>query len=256
MKHHIRGEHRLTTSAMGLAIAMATTAALPSLAHAQFLGVAQSVSATAGGSSSCGTIGCSGLSLSDQKSSDALGSLTLSASVAGADNFSFRAGFTYTSVMTDGVIGIREDGGASAQATAQAAQDTHPSGLASADVLGSITFDVSSATQVIVSGQDFARLTPADIPFTSSLSLSRVGANGSLTEVTARQNLFGLTRLDAGRYVLSMGQGASVSALSAYPYAGANTFITITAGPEPGTWALMGLGLLGLALASRRRQVA
>ena len=137
MKHHIRGEHRLTTSAMGLAIAMATTAALPSLAHAQFLGVAQSVSASAGGSSSCGTIGCSGLSLSDQKSSDALGSLTLSASVAGADNFSFRAGFTYSSVMTDGVIGIREDGGALAQATAKASQDPYPSGRASASVAGS-----------------------------------------------------------------------------------------------------------------------
>lgn len=238
--------------------ALALASVLPSLAHAQFLGAAQSVTALASGLSSCATAGCTALSLSDQKSTEALGSLSLSASVVGADSFSFGAGFTYTSVISDGVIGMREDGGALAKATAKAAQDPQPFGLASASITGSITFDVLAATQVVVTGQDFARLTPADIPFTSSLSLSRLGANGSLTEVTARQNLFGLTRLDAGRYVLSMSQGASVSALSAYPYAGANTFVTITAVPEPGTWALMGLGLFGVCggvSASRRRQV-
>lgn len=238
--------------------AVALASAWPALVHAQFLGAAQSVTALAGGSSSCATAGCTGLSLSDKQSTEERGSLSLSASVAGADSFLFRAGYTYTSVITDGVIGMREDGGAFAQATAKAAQDTHPSGLASASIVGSITFDVLAATQVLVTGQDFARLTPADVPFWSSLSLSRVGAGGGLTQVTTREGLFGLTRLDAGRYVLSMSQGSSVSALSAHPYAGANTFVTITAVPEPGTWALMGLGLFGVfavVSASRRRQL-
>ena len=217
------------------------------------------ISSDRSGKPSCVAAGCTPLSLNDQKSSEALGSLSLSAKVSGAESFAIQAGFTYTSVMSAGVIGIREDGGASAQATAKSAQDTQPFGLASASILGSITFDVLGATQVLVSGQDFARLTPAGVPFTSSLSLSRVGANGGLTEVAARQNLFDLTRLEAGRYVLSMGQSASVSALSAYPYAGANTFVTITAVPEPATWAQMGLGLMGLLGAvsvSRRRRGA
>lgn len=225
------------------------------VAQAQFVGVAQSVSLSASGSSSCMPVGCTGLSLSDQKSTDQLGSLTLSSRVTGSDNFSFNAGFTYTSVITAGVIGIREDGGAFAQATAKAAQDTHPSGLASAAASGSMTFDVLAATQVSVTGQDFARLTPEGIPFSSTLSLSRVDADGRLTEVTPRQSLFALTSLEAGRYVLSMSQFSNVSALSAHPYAGANTFINITAVPEPGAYALMGLGLVGVLLASRRQRV-
>lgn len=225
------------------------------LAQAQFAGVAQSVTVSTGGSSSCMPNGCTGVNLSDLKTSQDLGSLTLSSSVSGADNFAFDASMAYTSVINGNVISLSENGGASAKATAKAAQDTHPSGTATASVVGSITFEVLQATQVTVTGNDFYRLTPAGIPISTTLSLSRLGPNGTLTEVTSRQNLFGLTSLDAGRYVLNMSQYANVSALSSYPSVGVSTLITITAAvPEPGTWAMMGLGLVGMGLLARRRQ--
>lgn len=240
---------------LGLRAVALTGLLAAGVAQAQFVGVAQSVAVSTGGSSSCMPNGCTGVNLGDAKSSQDLGSLTLSSSVSGADNFAFQAKASYTSVITGGVISINEVEGAEAKATAKAAQDTHPSGLASGSVSGSITFDVLQATQVTVTGTDFYRLTPAGIPFTSTLSLSRMGPNGTLTEVAPRESLFGLTNLDAGRYVLSMSQFSNVSALSANPFAGGSTLITITAAvPEPGSWAMMALGMLGLGFAARRHR--
>ncbi|MDI1349954.1 PEP-CTERM sorting domain-containing protein [Aquabacterium sp.] len=98
----------------------------------------------------------------------------------------------------------------------------------------------------------------------SSVSFNRVLADGSLSALSTS----GGAQLVAGHYAVLLNTYSSSSALSMRGTTSAGrsdlASLTLTGGfstavaavPEPGTWALMGLGLLGLALASRRRQVA
>ncbi|TDP81638.1 putative secreted protein with PEP-CTERM sorting signal/MYXO-CTERM domain-containing protein [Aquabacterium commune] len=97
----------------------------------------------------------------------------------------------------------------------------------------------------------------------SSVSFSRVLADGSLSALSTSGDL----QLAAGRYAVLLNTYSTSSAfnvrgamsggrsdLASLTLSG-NFSTAVAAVPEPGTWALMGLGLLGLAAATRRRSL-
>lgn len=127
------------------------------------------------------------------------------------------------------------------------------------EAAASVTFDLMTDTDVLMSGNDHylnesayvAGLSPKS-SFTSSLSLSKVGPDGQLTSVAPRENLFEITHLEAGRYVLSSSFMYKLDVPSGL--AGGGAELTISVVPEPGAMGLMGVGLGGMLLAIRRRR--
>lgn len=116
-----------------------------------------------------------------------------------------------------------------------------------------LTFDVAQSTDVLMAVVDYYRpdrLQGYESGFSSSLSLSRLDANGQWVVHESRNDLDTLTHLDAGRYKLSAAFSYDLARPSGL--AGGGASVSITAVPEPTTWAMFGLGLLGVSLALRR----
>lgn len=124
-------------------------------------------------------------------------------------------------------------------------------GFASGAGAVKLTFDVTTGTDVLVTGTDLYR-GASHGGFSSSLSLSRVDANDSLIAVAARPDIYNITHLDAGRYVLSADFSYYLTSPSGL--AGGGASVNITAVPEPGSVSMLTLGMLGLAAVVRRRR--
>lgn len=131
----------------------------------------------------------------------------------------------------------------------------YESAYATASVM--LTFDVAQSTDVLMAVVDYYRpdrIGSYEPGFNSSLSLSRLDANGTWVAHESRNHLDTLTHLDAGRYQLNAAFSYDLGRPSGL--AGGGTSVSITAIPEPTTWGMFGLGLLGVTLASRRARVS
>lgn len=120
-----------------------------------------------------------------------------------------------------------------------------------------LTFDVLQSTDVMMDVMDYYRpdRLAGYVPgFSSGLTLSKLDANGKWVMHEGREALDLLTHLDEGRYQLSAGFSYDPGRSSGL--AGGGASVSITAVPEPSTWGLFGVGLLGLSLARRRVQAA
>jgi hypothetical protein len=247
-------------------------AALPGLAQAQFALVSQSASATAVTSSSSSQLlestpgDLSSLRLSatsgDLSSNRAL-ALTLTVVEPSRIGISVGTGVTVVASTptgagnSAGTAGGYYNGGYYSGGYYNGGYTTPIAGTGQATSSAVLTFDVLTATDVQVDVNDSYRPSAgmsAFPTFSSTLSLARLDLNGQWVDVIDRNSLATLTHLDAGQYQLSSTFRYSLTAPSGL--AGGGATLSIQAVPEPGSWALMGLGLMGVAWVQRRRMVS
>lgn len=222
---------------------------LPCMAvHAQFSVVSQS-----GAVSAWATGGVS------QSQSSVPGDLTsFKLSVASGDQARSFASAGSSTVVEAGRVAISAGTGATVYPSAIGAGDNgygygpiYESANAAASVM--LTFDVAQSTDVLMAVVDYyrpERIQGYEPGFSSSLSLSRLDASGQWVMHESRNNLDTLTHLDAGRYRLNAAFSYDLGRPSGL--AGGGASVSITAVPEPATWGMFGLGLLGVSLARRR----
>jgi PEP-CTERM motif len=244
-------------------LALPVFALMCSSAQAQFALVTQSASATAvtsSGSSQLlestpGDVGSLSLSATSgfMGSNRALGS---SGTVVESSRMGISAG-TGVTVVAATPTGGGNTGGYYNGGYYNGGYTTPIYGSGQATASAVLSFDVLASTDVRVDVTDLYRpgVNMTGFPsFSSTLSLSRLDAQGQWVSVVDRNNLGSLSHLDAGRYQLSSSFKYSLVAPSGL--AGGGASLSIQAVPEPGTWALMGLGLMGLAWVQRRRTVS
>jgi PEP-CTERM motif len=112
-----------------------------------------------------------------------------------------------------------------------------------------LNFTVAQDVDVKVAVNDAYANVPSNYSFTSSLGLYKQNGD-TFAAVADRSQLSQITRLAAGSYRLSAN---FVYDLHTYNgLAGGGASVLISAVPEPGTFGLMGLGLIGMAWVARR----
>lgn len=214
-------------------------------AHAQFSVVSQSGSVFA---SATGGINQSQTSVPGDFASFKLGVET------GDPKRSFSSASSGT-VIEAGKVGISAGTGATVYPYPIGFGPAYESAYAAASV--TLTFDVLKSTDVMLDVIDYYRpdrLAGYVQGFSSDLKLSKQDTNGKWVMHVGREALGILTHLDEGRYQLSTAFSYRLDRPS--DLAGGGASVSITAVPEPATYALMGLGLLGVGLArhSKRAQ--
>lgn len=160
-----------------------------------------------------------------------------------------------STVIEAGKVGISAGTGATVYPYPIGLGPVYESAYATASV--TLTFDVLQSTDVMMDVMDYYRpdkLQGYVSGFSSGLTLSKLDANGKWVMHESREALGILTHLDEGRYQLSAGFSYEPGRSSGL--AGGGASVSITAVPEPSTWGLFGVGLLGLSLARRRVQAA
>ncbi len=239
----------------------AAAACVPALAQAQFVVTAQSGAVSASSSS--------GASAQQVSVPGDLTNLTLSvssgvqaSSVGGAASRttleSGRVGlYAGVSAMVNGAAsgGNGVSGGYSGGTYYGGSSGGFIPGSASAKATVSINFDVTQSIDVQMSVTDLYR--PSNIKnyfptFSSALNFEQQDGSGSWVSVINRDALGTVAHLDAGHYRLNADFTYNITGTSGL--AGGGASVLITAVPEPTTWSLMALGMMGLGLATRRAQ--
>ena len=250
-----------------VAAGLGASLALPHWAHAQFTVQSESVYASAetasskdvmasqpgdlgslsvsASSESFGLIGASSGASTTVSSTQVGISLGTSANWTGPTANGFASGDGYWRTPSSGFIG----GGSGAP---YSGYEVTYLGMASAVAKAQVVFDVASSTDVTMFVRDgYQNMTTPGVSFTSELNLYKLDAADTWTRLVWRQQIEALTHLEAGVYKLDAQFKYTLGAPSGLSGGGAS--VMITAVPEPGTWALFGLGLMGMGCAVRRR---